>query len=183
MGLDLLRRIRWGNVGRLAGAAALVAAVVAWPRLAPPEPALPERAARPLDGLGAAPAATPPPELLLPRPPGTYAGGPAAGRGGRMPRRGVRRLRKCGRVTVGEARSGVVHGGRALVATPDPVPRVRRRRRVPPSNRRQREGGAGETRRRPARRVEAIPRRRSSGSSAGDAGLAVHGLQLRLVGR
>jgi hypothetical protein len=69
MGPDVLRRIRWGNVGRLAGAAALLAAVVAWPRLAPPDPAMPGNAARPLDGLGAAPTATPPTELLLSRPP------------------------------------------------------------------------------------------------------------------
>ena len=72
MGPDVLRRIRWGNVGRLAGAATLLAAVVAWPRLAPPDPALPGNAARPLDGLGAAPTATPPPELLLSRPPRLY---------------------------------------------------------------------------------------------------------------
>ena len=88
MGLDLLRRIRWGNVGRLAGAAALVAAVVAWPRLAPPEPALPERAARPLDGLGAAPVATPPPELLLATPP------KLRGRPGGRPRRSHAKARR-----------------------------------------------------------------------------------------
>jgi hypothetical protein len=70
MGSDLLRRIRWGNVGRLVGALAVIAAVAAWPRLAPPQPALPDEVARPLDGLGvAAPTATPPGELIGPRPP------------------------------------------------------------------------------------------------------------------
>src|SRR5688500_10375276 len=70
MGPDLLRRIRWGNVGRLAGALAVAAAVAAWPRLAPPQPALPDEVARPLDGLGgAAPTATPPAERIGPRPP------------------------------------------------------------------------------------------------------------------
>jgi hypothetical protein len=69
MGPDLLRRIRWGNVGRLAGALAVIAAVAAWPRLAPPQPALPDEVARPLDGLGAAPTATPPADLIGPRPP------------------------------------------------------------------------------------------------------------------
>jgi hypothetical protein len=68
MGPDLLRRIRWGNVGRLAGAVAVIGAVAAWPLLAPPKPALPGEAARPLDGL-ASPTATPPAELLVPRPP------------------------------------------------------------------------------------------------------------------
>ena len=68
MGPDVLRRIRWGNVGRLAGALAVLAAVAAWPRLAPPGPALPGEVARPLDGLPA-PTATPPAELLGPRPP------------------------------------------------------------------------------------------------------------------
>jgi hypothetical protein len=69
MGPDLLRRIRWGNVGRLAGALAVIAAVAAWPRLAPPQPALPDEVARPLDGLGAASTATPPADLIGPRPP------------------------------------------------------------------------------------------------------------------
>jgi hypothetical protein len=68
MGPDLLRRIRWGNVGRLAGAVAVIGAVAAWPLLAPPKPTLPGEAARPLDGL-ASPTATPPAELLVPRPP------------------------------------------------------------------------------------------------------------------
>src|SRR5438034_1026862 len=38
---DLLRRIRWGNVGRLAAAVTIVAAVVAWPRVAGPAPRRP----------------------------------------------------------------------------------------------------------------------------------------------
>jgi hypothetical protein len=41
MGSELLRRVRWGNVVRAAVAVGLVGAVIAWPRLAPPEPRLP----------------------------------------------------------------------------------------------------------------------------------------------
>jgi len=41
MEFDLLRRVRWRNLGRAAAAVALVGAVVAWPRLTPPEPQLP----------------------------------------------------------------------------------------------------------------------------------------------
>ena len=52
------RRLRWGNVARTAGAVAVVAAVVAWPRLAPPDPAMPGNEAAPL--AGDEPAWTPP---------------------------------------------------------------------------------------------------------------------------
>src|SRR4051812_50057883 len=48
MGFDGLRRVRWRNVGRAAGAIALVAAVVAWPRLTPPAPEVPGSEPRPL---------------------------------------------------------------------------------------------------------------------------------------
>jgi hypothetical protein len=44
--------MRWGNVARAAGAALAVVLVVAWPRLAPPEPALPGTAPAPLDDRG-----------------------------------------------------------------------------------------------------------------------------------
>jgi len=43
------RRVRWENVLRVVAAALLVAVVVAWPRLAPPDPGLPGRGAVPLD--------------------------------------------------------------------------------------------------------------------------------------
>ena len=42
------RRVRWENVIRMAVVASLVAMVVAWPLLAPPEPRLPGAAATPL---------------------------------------------------------------------------------------------------------------------------------------
>jgi hypothetical protein len=48
MGSELLRRVRWKNVARAGVVVAVVAAVVAWPRLSPPAPRLPDRAARPL---------------------------------------------------------------------------------------------------------------------------------------
>src|SRR5947209_11426044 len=44
---SVLRRVRWGNVARLAGAAAALALVVAWPRLRPHEPPLPPRTVLP----------------------------------------------------------------------------------------------------------------------------------------
>jgi hypothetical protein len=42
------RRVRWENVFRLAAVGLIVAVVVAWPRLAPPEPRLPGAQATPL---------------------------------------------------------------------------------------------------------------------------------------
>jgi hypothetical protein len=43
------RRVRWENVLRVVAAALLAAVVVAWPRLAPPEPGLPGPEAAPLE--------------------------------------------------------------------------------------------------------------------------------------
>jgi hypothetical protein len=43
------RRVRWENVLRVVAAAVLAAVVVAWPRLAPPEPGLPGPEAAPLE--------------------------------------------------------------------------------------------------------------------------------------
>jgi hypothetical protein len=48
MASDLLRRVRWRNVGRAVGAVVLIVAVVAWPRLSPPAPRLPDSVDRPL---------------------------------------------------------------------------------------------------------------------------------------
>jgi hypothetical protein len=56
MGSELLCRVRWRNVSRAVLAVSVVAAVVAWPRLAPREPRVPDLAARPLP---AAPVVTP----------------------------------------------------------------------------------------------------------------------------
>ncbi|HEX2410558.1 MAG TPA: hypothetical protein VHJ39_05285 [Solirubrobacteraceae bacterium] len=120
MGPEALRRIRWGNVGRLAGGLAVIAAVVAWPRLAPPQPALPSEVARPLDGLGIDPAATPPAELLVPQPRQRTRG---SERRARETRRGrsatgdarARRKRRARRMTgAGERRRSEVQ------ARPDP---------------------------------------------------------------
>jgi hypothetical protein len=55
MGLDVLRRIRWGNVALAVAVAAALFAVLAWPRLAPAPPGLPPDAAAPLVGSEAAP--------------------------------------------------------------------------------------------------------------------------------
>jgi hypothetical protein len=48
MGSDLLHRVRWSNVARVVAAVAVVAAIVAWPRLGPPRPRVPAPGARPL---------------------------------------------------------------------------------------------------------------------------------------
>src|SRR3954468_6983299 len=48
MGRDVLRRVRWGNVALAAAVVAALVAVVAWPRLTAPAPALPGDAAQPL---------------------------------------------------------------------------------------------------------------------------------------
>jgi len=45
---DVLRRVRWGNVARALGVLAVAGVIVAWPRLTPPEPSVPEPAPRPL---------------------------------------------------------------------------------------------------------------------------------------
>ena len=50
-------RVRWGNVGRAAGVVALVALVVAWPRLGAPAVKLPRDAALPVAGESGAHAA------------------------------------------------------------------------------------------------------------------------------
>jgi hypothetical protein len=46
-------RVRWGNVGRAAGALGAVALVVAWPRLGGGVPAVPAGEARPVEGFEA----------------------------------------------------------------------------------------------------------------------------------
>src|SRR3954463_2728389 len=48
MGRDVLRRVRWGNVALAAAVVAALVAVVAWPRLTAPAPALPGDSAQPL---------------------------------------------------------------------------------------------------------------------------------------
>jgi hypothetical protein len=48
MGSELLRRVRWRNVGRACGVVLVVAAVVAWPRLNSSAPRVPDPAGRPL---------------------------------------------------------------------------------------------------------------------------------------
>lgn len=47
MGSELLRRVRWRNIARVVAAVGVVAVVVAWPRLAPAPPQLPDPVARP----------------------------------------------------------------------------------------------------------------------------------------
>src|SRR3954471_22930828 len=45
---NLLRRVRWGNVGAAGGTLLCLTAVVLWPRLAPPGPSLPSDTPHPL---------------------------------------------------------------------------------------------------------------------------------------
>jgi hypothetical protein len=58
------QRVRWENVLRAAGASLLLAVVVAWPRLAPPEPSLPGPEPAPL----AADEPSPPVPMATPAP-------------------------------------------------------------------------------------------------------------------
>jgi hypothetical protein len=119
------RRLRWGNVARAAGAAATVAVVVAWPRLAPPEPALP--------GSGAVPIARDEPEPAAPRARvrepapgqrGRAGRGRRSGRGARRPRRDDERAAASDRRRRTSAAGGAAPGagdkgdGQAGRATP-----------------------------------------------------------------
>jgi hypothetical protein len=63
MGSELLRRVRWRNVGRVCGVVLVVATVVAWPRLNSSAPRVPDPAGRPL----AEPTVEPPPVTSRPR--------------------------------------------------------------------------------------------------------------------
>src|SRR3954453_16069382 len=66
---SLTRRIRWGNVGRLAAVLGVAALVVAWPRLAPAPPRVPAR-----EPVAVEPAPTARPDgVAAPRPGGTTA--------------------------------------------------------------------------------------------------------------
>ncbi len=91
--MDLLRRIRWGNVARAIALLAAVGLVVAWPRLSAPPPELPPAPRLATPGWAEPPA----PE----RAPGRRAkharrAGPDRGRD-RAPRREVGRLAPVGR--------------------------------------------------------------------------------------
>jgi len=68
MGSDLLRRVRWSNVARVVAAVAVVAAIVAWPRLGPPRPRVPDRAARPLVTAASPTPTVVPPVAVVPTP-------------------------------------------------------------------------------------------------------------------
>src|SRR3954447_22706564 len=90
--MDVLRRLRWGNVGRAAVLAGVLAFVVAWPRISGEAPEVPGAAAVPLGGER--------PVALVPRAPRRVVrprrrarrGGRRAGEGrGRRDRAAVRR--------------------------------------------------------------------------------------------
>ncbi len=90
----MLRRVRWGNVARLAGLPALLALVVLWPRLAGAPPVVPGGAPVPVAPGGADAGAAPGEEQ-----PASGAGaGRAAGAGA-----GAGRRRGRGRRAVGGA--------------------------------------------------------------------------------
>jgi hypothetical protein len=60
--MDLLRRIRWGNVARALALVAALVLVVAWPSLRPDPPALPPAPAVASEGEGEEFALEPPPK-------------------------------------------------------------------------------------------------------------------------
>jgi hypothetical protein len=62
---ELVRRVRWGNLGRAAAVVAVVGAVVAWPRLGPAPPRVPSGAAVPIV---AAPGSAPARRRMTPAP-------------------------------------------------------------------------------------------------------------------
>jgi hypothetical protein len=109
------RRVRWENVIRVVGATVLVAVVVAWPRLAPPEPRLPATEATPLAGDEPIVAPTP----AVPQPAARAARrGPARGDGARSravkggrPRTKDRPRTRRGRPRATDGRSGADERG------------------------------------------------------------------------
>src|SRR3954468_16896782 len=66
-GVPLHRRVRWGNVARLAAALAALALVLAWPRLKSPAPPLPPGAPTPAPVRVAPPVAAPPQRVIARR--------------------------------------------------------------------------------------------------------------------
>jgi hypothetical protein len=121
------RRVRWGNVGRAVAVFAVVAAVVAWPRLEPGPPQLPSDAATPVATPSPLPVTTPSPH---PRPPqGRVVPEPARRRrvGSRRRARAPRRRNApAGRPTPTPRATPPVATPRALpAATQAPDPAVR----------------------------------------------------------
>jgi hypothetical protein len=66
MGSDLLLRVRWGNVARAGVVVVVVGAVVAWPRLTPTAPRVPDQLARPLATAAPEPTAVAAPHVVAP---------------------------------------------------------------------------------------------------------------------
>ena len=120
---QLRRRIRWGNVARVAAVALAVGLVVLWPRLRSAPPALPPAGAVPLEVAPAAPAGPPPDPTRAPS-----AGDSTAARRRPEPRpttdAGARSRRADGRVAQ-DARPGA---GRAPARPPWPRSRADDRR-------------------------------------------------------
>jgi len=108
-------RVRWGNVGRVAGAAAVMALVVAWPRLGGDAVVVPGGAAVPFVAGSPRPAPTP---RVMPTPAGTAQVGEVKEKSA-PPRRARRRKHPAG------ARRGTTPAAPrapAPVAPPQPAP-------------------------------------------------------------
>src|SRR4051794_26268090 len=89
---SLTRRIRWGNVGRLAAVLGVAALVVAWPRLAPAPPGVPAD-----EPVAVEPAPTARPDgVTAPRRDAKKATERRARRGAAKPRRGGTKPRRGG---------------------------------------------------------------------------------------
>src|SRR4051794_3620751 len=102
---SLWRRLRWGNISRAIAGVALVALVVAWPRLAGPVERVPDARVRPL--VGVAPPASGLAHGQRDRPPAPRLGGVMRGRAARRGwRPGARRRSSAGRSARRSARAG-----------------------------------------------------------------------------
>jgi hypothetical protein len=152
---DVLRRVRWGNVALAATVITILAAVVAWPRLAPAPPALPPDTARPLVSDEPAGGAAPASKVTKAR--GRHAAPRGAARRSGAKQAGAKqaRGRKARRRKAGGEGAARTRGERRTDAGRRGDP-VGRRRAVNP-----RRTGAGTAPAEPRWRVPAVPRVRT----------------------
>jgi hypothetical protein len=126
---DLLHRIRWGNVARVAAVLLALALAVLWPRLRSPDTPLPPAAATPaLDARVGTTAVAPPAETTAPVPrraathrPQAHRRPPAERRAHRVPSRPAR-LRVASSATVAAPAPAPATPVRTPPSVPPPAP-------------------------------------------------------------